>query len=63
MKKIIILKVQNVVNNTAEYVIIGICNSRGEFVETKILPGIMFDQRIPLEKGMELKLVPISSLC
>lgn len=61
MKKIIILKVQNTVDDIAEYVIIGICNEKGEFIETKTLPGIMFNQKIKLEKGMELKLVPVIS--
>lgn len=57
MKRIVILKVQN--NNT---IIIGFFNEKGEVVETKVLPITMFEQRVILEKGMELKLIPTSSL-
>lgn len=63
MKKIIILKIQNnVLDGKAEQITIGFCNANGEFVEWKLLPGEMFDQRTKLEVGMELKFIPFSCL-
>lgn len=63
MKKIIILKIQNnVLDGRAEQITIGFCNEKGQFMEWRILPGEMFDQRTKLEVGMELRLVPLSCL-
>lgn len=63
MRKIIILKIQNnVLDGKAEQITVGFCNASGVFVEWKLLPGEMFDQRTKLEVGMELKLIPLSCL-
>lgn len=63
MKRIIILKVQNnSLTGLAEQITVGFCNDDGVFTEWKLLPSEMFDQRIILEKGMELKLTPINLL-
>ncbi len=56
---IVILKInQDLVYRNAGQVIIGMFNEMGVQIETKLLPGSMFDQRTKLEVGMELKLVP-----
>lgn len=62
MKRLIILKVEeDTLSGKAKQVTVGFFEDE-TCMEWKILPGNMFDQRIKLEKGMELKMIPIGAL-